>query len=516
MEIFKQLQRYILGLDLFDREPPIATSARCLTNHKGEPLLNANRCSTPAEVLAALGGQATVDFAGSKTIYVSKGANATDTRTGLSAYDANRPFATLTAAKDAAVSGDTISVGPGDYNERNLLKNGVNWCFLPGARVVFSQEYTEDQATTAIWDDGGAMVVSVIRGGDFIVDVTDGALGVLTGTWAGVRLTNASSNVRFEGIGDISVQANGDNLDAPRSVIQSEGALYIAGAGNLDQGIENSGGSQHVEALSVLSAINISGTQNIATESVGVISCSDGTQRVDTKTTTGIITCGGGNQTVRADSHSALQVNATNGTQSIDFKETAASFTVNRGAFQFVRITHFTGTLNTSATGTGTSTLRANIDSWINNGLPSLGGVVDVVIACPRLVSTTAPAFQITATSGKITFLHCDVLVSATSTSYPNWSAVRFGAASTCVIVFEGGRFAVSDTNDPVIDYHSSSTGNSVILSGVTLVAGSSASNSINAAAAETLKVYSAVANKAVDGDITQQVGTVTVDANVT
>src|SRR6478735_5887078 len=42
-------------------------------------------------------------------------------------------FQTLSAAKTAALSGDTIMVLPGTYNEKNLAKNGVNWHFFTGA-----------------------------------------------------------------------------------------------------------------------------------------------------------------------------------------------------------------------------------------------------------------------------------------------------------------------------------------------------------------------------------------------
>jgi len=48
------------------------------------------------------------------------------------------PFTTLAAAKAAAQSGDTIVVGPGTYIENDLLKNGVNWFFAPGAIVTFT------------------------------------------------------------------------------------------------------------------------------------------------------------------------------------------------------------------------------------------------------------------------------------------------------------------------------------------------------------------------------------------
>lgn len=48
------------------------------------------------------------------------------------------PFQTLTAAKAAAVSGDTVLVLPGTYNEKNLARNGVNWHFVNGAVVSYA------------------------------------------------------------------------------------------------------------------------------------------------------------------------------------------------------------------------------------------------------------------------------------------------------------------------------------------------------------------------------------------
>ncbi len=48
------------------------------------------------------------------------------------------PFATLTAAKNGASSGDIIVVLPGTYNENNLVMNGVNWHFLNGAVVQYT------------------------------------------------------------------------------------------------------------------------------------------------------------------------------------------------------------------------------------------------------------------------------------------------------------------------------------------------------------------------------------------
>lgn len=59
------------------------------------------------------------------------------------------PFLTLAAAKTAALSGDTIIVGPGTYDERNLLKDGVHWYFLPNATINYTGSFNG-----GIFDDG--------------------------------------------------------------------------------------------------------------------------------------------------------------------------------------------------------------------------------------------------------------------------------------------------------------------------------------------------------------------------
>ena len=78
------------------------------------------------------------------------------------------PFKSLKAAKDAAVVGDTIVVLPGTYNERDLLKNGVNWHFLNGAKVNYS-----GASDGGIFDTGGSSIASSITGyGEFINNAT--------------------------------------------------------------------------------------------------------------------------------------------------------------------------------------------------------------------------------------------------------------------------------------------------------------------------------------------------------
>lgn len=97
-------------------------------------------------------------------------------------------YATLALAKAAAASGDTIVVYPGTYNEKDLLKNGVNWFFYPGANVTYS-----GSANGGIFDD-------TATGANGAVTCVIAGYGTFTSTGSGttnniVLLGNASSNI---------------------------------------------------------------------------------------------------------------------------------------------------------------------------------------------------------------------------------------------------------------------------------------------------------------------------------
>lgn len=96
-----------------------------------------------------------------KTLYVDS-VNGNDV-TG--ARGTSKPFLTPAAAKTAASSGDTIMVGPGSYTvTASLAKNGVNWNFAPGASVT----KTSTVDAPGIFDDeGAAMSFTVFGYGDF-------------------------------------------------------------------------------------------------------------------------------------------------------------------------------------------------------------------------------------------------------------------------------------------------------------------------------------------------------------
>lgn len=99
----------------------------------------------------------------SNLIYVSKDSNATDTRTGLSKYNPFKPYVTLTAAQTDAVSGDTIVVLPGTYTNiagdttnANLGKDGVNWYFYNGAKIVLTGDVAEGEGRWLFLPDSGS------------------------------------------------------------------------------------------------------------------------------------------------------------------------------------------------------------------------------------------------------------------------------------------------------------------------------------------------------------------------
>src|SRR6185369_2046047 len=85
----------------------------------------------------------------------SQGDDATASRFGS-------PFKTLGAAKTAAMSGDTIVVMDGTFNERDLLRNGVHWSFMAGTKVLYTGAgSTNDRA---IFDDSDGPVSCLIDG----------------------------------------------------------------------------------------------------------------------------------------------------------------------------------------------------------------------------------------------------------------------------------------------------------------------------------------------------------------
>jgi hypothetical protein len=113
-----------------------------------------------------------------KTIYVDA-ATGTDTRTGLSKYDQFKPYATLSAAETASLSGDLVYVRAGSYaidSQINLNDEGHLY-FEPGATVNVATGVTAfsfNQATNAF---PTANSIRIQGHADFVLS---GSAGILT------------------------------------------------------------------------------------------------------------------------------------------------------------------------------------------------------------------------------------------------------------------------------------------------------------------------------------------------
>lgn len=80
------------------------------------------------------------------------------------------PYLTLTAARDAATSGDLINVRPSDYVvDSNLAKNGVNWHLETGVSITLESTSSID----LFGDVGAAMSFEITGNGLIQVDAGD-------------------------------------------------------------------------------------------------------------------------------------------------------------------------------------------------------------------------------------------------------------------------------------------------------------------------------------------------------
>jgi hypothetical protein len=112
---------------------------------------------------------------------------------------ADGPFTTLAAAKAAAQSGDTIVVGPGTYIENDLLKDGVNWFFAPGAVVSYTTpalQANSNDILYGIFDDRSSGPVQCTIGGHGSFSAYSRGYLSLLGT---LVVTNANSKISFTG-----------------------------------------------------------------------------------------------------------------------------------------------------------------------------------------------------------------------------------------------------------------------------------------------------------------------------
>jgi hypothetical protein len=155
----------------------------------------------PASTLANLGGITTNAMAQANTLIVSKSGNDNTGERGR----LDKPFLTLSAAKAAAISGDTIIVMRGLYNDYDLLKNQVNWHFTEGATNRFTGDTT---GIAYMFDDHGMGVTSSISG-DGVFICANGKMDDYNGV---LRTSSTNTVVTFKGWEIISDRDGADGL----------------------------------------------------------------------------------------------------------------------------------------------------------------------------------------------------------------------------------------------------------------------------------------------------------------
>ena len=220
-------------------------------------------------------------------LYVTpSGNNSTATKGAI-----NYPFKTLTAAANAATSGDTIVVYPGLYTgENDLLRNNVNWYFSPGAKVAYvdtGSGLAVGSSGWGIFDDRprGACTSKIDGYGDFSYGIGTGNFTVVGGSGSSlVYFGNRSGYGAFiitNSGSDISLRARQIDMFAYNSAFQPPAAVvavfdcknFVA---DIDRIVPTPGMPNAIYAYSYFfdpDTVDVSGTQNVTAIWWGVGNC---------------------------------------------------------------------------------------------------------------------------------------------------------------------------------------------------------------------------------------------------
>jgi hypothetical protein len=204
------------------------------------------------------------------------------------------PFKTCGLAKVLGLSGDTVVVQAGAYNENDLAKDGLNWHFEAGASVDYSIAVSDVTVIKGIFDTPGASY-RITGWGRFSLAVNESGDGVGGGGEDIAIVNMTTGNVTV--FADVLPSAQ-DN----RSNAGSTHAIYHQG-GTLAAHVVNLGGCD-----------SVSGTADIGAEIIGGLSCSGAVQTTNCGRFTAAI-CSAGTQSVVAAS--AGTITRTGGTQTI-------------------------------------------------------------------------------------------------------------------------------------------------------------------------------------------------------
>lgn len=162
----------------------------------------------------------------------------------------------LQQAKAAALFGDTIVVGPGDAQTLNLLKNGVNWYFVAGAKVIGACCSGQTGCSTGgIFKDALNTPVNCTIGGA-------GKFEIQTGTSAVVNLVDAGSNVSITADSMVAILST---LWTRRATLHAKANTITSNSISYPTVLWYSG-SEHIEAHEIA---NLSGPVIHASQPLG-------------------------------------------------------------------------------------------------------------------------------------------------------------------------------------------------------------------------------------------------------
>lgn len=391
-------------------------------------------------------------------------------------------YSTLAAAKAAASSGDCIEVSPGTYNEVNLLKNGVNWFFHAGAIVSASSG-----GTAAVFDDGtnganGAVTCSIGGFGQFTVSINARKLfNIQNASLISVQCdkieTTGTAGALLDQSGTGSVVRINANTVAP--LASATNAISLTGLGGY-QAVEtvyldaNGGGAVTINLGVGSSYQTVSATQAGIINNIAAAGTSS-TQIVELGSVVSLSNCTISNSTAR---------------QSVQYSSTATA------AFGLAAL---------QQTGSGSQFVQVDMLDITGSGI-ACSGTGSQYIEADAIIGTNAsnPVIDISAAGTQI----------IRSQLIRTNQAARYAASgSTGTQRLVNCRLENTGSNGIPLNLG----GQTCILEGITtLIAHSGASTCANAGSAQNLKIYgNVVGNKALDSDITIQVGEFIPDSNV-
>jgi len=417
-----------------------------------------------------------------------------DNATALRQYP-TLPYADPGVAKDDAVSGDLVYVRPHNFSNLagNLAKDGVSW-YLPAGTTLKNI----GDLDTGVFDDtangaNGPVVFTIDGAGIIEYEST----GETTGFVHAVNITNADSAVVIrcqEIIGD----TNDDGSDSSGAVACFDGSLQITCEEIASTGKGYSvyweNGDMRVKAMRITGDGNACIASNIQSTPTGHFWVE--AQQAICVGASSAITTAGNQSTARVWMH-ILEVSSASARTAV---RTAGAEKVYLTAQKISN----TGAASTVQLTAGEIWLKVDKITSDDTHLELTGGTSWIDLQELEVGSATA-AYCIECTGGT------HVIRGARFT----------GGATSLGINVTGGTLTLIDC---YINTSANSSGNPITKSGGTLILQGSCAlvahasrDSIEAGTAQNVKVYgTSVASTAVDGNVTIQVGTLTVDANVT